>query len=58
MAEMPIVDLTDNESTPPSTYGQTAINLLEFTHPRDTAEVIEVAKAYALLDLADAIRNS
>jgi hypothetical protein len=54
----PGIETFSNEPAPPSTYGQTAINLLEFTHPRDTAEVIEVAKAYALLDLADAIRNS
>lgn len=57
MPDMPIVDLSANEPAPPSKFGKTAQNLLESVVPINSNSVIAAATAYALLDLADAIRN-
>lgn len=57
MAELGIETFSD-EPAPPSVYGITARNLLESARPLSIDSVIGAAKAYALLDLADAIRNS
>jgi hypothetical protein len=57
MAELGIETFSD-ESVPLSAYEVTARNLLETVRPTNTDSVINVAKVYALLDLADAIRNS
>jgi hypothetical protein len=46
------------EPAPPSVFGETARDLLEGIRPGTQEHIIGAAKAYALLDLADAIRNS
>lgn len=57
MADLGIETFSD-EPAPPSAYEVTARNLLETVRPTTTDSVINVAKVYALLDLANAIRNS
>jgi hypothetical protein len=46
------------EPAPPSVFGESARQLLDSVRPLSIDSMINAAKAYALLDLADAIRNS
>jgi hypothetical protein len=59
MAEMPIVDLTIDESKPLSQSGQDAINIINeyMTEGSTLNNKMLAAVALALLDVADAIRN-
>lgn len=62
MPDMPIVDSSANELAPPSADGLKAQELLAsmglFSHDTSYQLRVEAAKAHAMLDLADAIRNS
>ena len=58
MPDMPIVDLSANEPAPPSADGLKAQELLASVRPLGIDTVIGMATAHAVLDLADAIRNS
>jgi hypothetical protein len=51
-------DLSGDEPAPPSVFGETARGLLDNVRPTTIDTIISMAKAYAVLDLADAIRNS
>lgn len=58
MAELGIETFSD-EPAPPSVFGESARQLLDSVRPLISIDsMINAAKAYALLDLADAIRNS
>jgi hypothetical protein len=57
MAELGIETFSD-EPAPPSVFGDTARGLLDSARPTSIDSTISMATAYAVLDLADAIRNS
>lgn len=52
------VETAGNEPTPPSEFGKKALELLDNARPVSIDTTISMATAYAVLDLADAIRNS
>lgn len=57
MAELGI-ETVSYDPAPPSVFGKSARQLLDSVRPLSIDSMINAAKAYALLDLADAIRNS